>query len=49
MVTPGDRDYLFKVENHDFYLRAIAKGDNMQIVVGDTAEQIEEAVSETSA
>ena len=45
MVTPGDRDYLFKVENHGFYLRVITKGDNMQIVVGDTAEQIEEALS----
>ena len=49
MITPGEMDYLFKVENHDFYLRAIAKDHNMRLVVGDTAEQIEEAVSKSSA
>ena len=45
MVTPGERDYFFMVEKYDFYLRAIAKGDSILIVVGDTAEQIEEEVS----
>ena len=44
MVAPGERDYLFKVENHGFYLRVIAKDDYIQTVVGDTAEQIEEVV-----
>ena len=49
MVVPGERDYLFKVENHGFYLRVIAKDDYIQTVVGDTAEQIEEVVSKSSA
>ena len=45
MITPGDRDYLFEIEKHGFLLRAIANGDKMELIVGDTAEQMKEALS----
>lgn len=45
MITPGDRDYLFDVEGHGFLLRVIANGDKWKLIVGDTAEQIEAALS----
>lgn len=43
MITPGNSDYLFRVENYDFFLRYLVnKNGKCIIAVGDTEEQIEE-------